>query len=389
MAHDQKEEEKEQLPTITGDFATWSQAQLVLYFISLNDPQQPLYKKDDLESVPVEQLRAWATKAYKIWNAYQLQGKIPSQQQWIPAKEGQVPMPLGQEVTSVLKERAKLTRMEQLLAQEEEKQKHQNQNNNVRFQEEVDVNVQLNGNGNNQVPNNQPPHQQQQQKRGIKRSLEDCYLAMPDDEKYEEVQPEEAARFVNGGFAAIKEDVDVLMGIQFFKVKNGNGQVFYMKRDKNGNDRIKKLRQKRRPTGFDSDDEIEDEGFQDQLNRDPFFRRRHFFGEPPKKKPKVSIGHMVRKFSLYYFIFILVIFIFVCACISEIILPAVAGKGSIFGVSLRKHNNFGVSLRKQMRASVDTHTSFITIEKVPDEPYAKQPDVVKQVSLDLVKIEAT
>ena len=82
-------------------------------------------------------------------------------------------MPLGQEVTDILKERAKLTRMEQLLAQEEAK-KDKN-NGYVHFQEESDVNVQLRGNGNNQVQDQQPPQQRHQQKRGLKRSLEDCY----------------------------------------------------------------------------------------------------------------------------------------------------------------------------------------------------------------------
>ena len=379
MAHDQKDDEKDQLPIITGDFATWTQSQLVLYFINLNDPQKPLYKTEELSSVPLDQLRAWATKAHKIWNAFKLQGKIPAQQQWIPAGEGKVPMPLGQEVTEVLKERAKLTRMEKLLAQDEANAKDKEKKGNVKFPEGNDVNVQLNGNGEQQ----QPPQQQQHQKRGVKRSLEDCYLPMPDDEKYEEVEPEDAARFVNGGFAAIKEDVDALMGVQFFKIKNGNGQVFYMKKDKNGNDRIKKLRQKRRPTGFDSDDDIDDDGFQDQLSRDPFFRSRRYFGEPPKKKPKVSIGHMVRSFYILIFIlFYFIYFSFVCACICEIILPAVAGKDSNFGVSLRKHNNFGLSLRKQMHASVDTNTTISKLtQKVPDEPsttnvQSKQPDVV-------------
>ena len=308
MAQDQKEEEKDQLPPITGDFATWSQSQLVSYFAQLNDPQQPLYKKDELESVPLDQLHAWATKAYKIWNAFQLQGKIPAQQQWIPAGEGQVSMPLGQEVTVVLKERAKLTRMEQLLAQEEAKQKDNNKNDKEQFQEGVDVIVQNNGNGKNQLQHQQPPPQQPQPKRGVKRSLEDCYASMPDDEKYEEIQPEDAARFVNGGFAAVKEDVDALTGVQFFRIKDGNGQVFYMKKDKNGTDKIKKLRQKRRPTGFDSDDDIDDDGFQDQLNRDPFFRSRYYFGEPPKKKPKVTIGHMVR--FVFYIMFRLFLFYF-------------------------------------------------------------------------------
>ena len=123
-------------------------------------------------------------------------------------------------------------------------------------------------------------------------------------------------------FQQIKADVEALMGIEFFKLKDGNGQVFYMKKDKSGKSRIKKLHQKQRPTAFDSDDDCDDEGFQDQMFRDPFFdppRRKH--GAPPKKKKKVSFGHMVRKkffscfyhFILFYFIlfyFILIYFYF-------------------------------------------------------------------------------
>ena len=152
---------------------------------------------------------------------------------------------------------------------------------------------------------------QQQKKQGVKRSFEEYYAPMPDDEKYEEVSTQDAARFFNGGFEGVKKDVEALMDVQFFKIKNGNGQVFYMRKDKNGKSRIAKLHQKNRPTGYDTDDDVDDEGFQDQMNRDPFFQdRQGRQGAPPKKRKKVSIGHMVR--YIYYVFFLS--FVCVRAC---------------------------------------------------------------------------
>ena len=85
---------------------------------------------------------------------------------------------------------------------------------------------------------------QPQKKQGVKRSCDEYYAPMPDDEKYEEVSTQDAARFFNGGFEGVKKDVEALMGVQFFKIKNGNGQVFYMRKDKNGKSSIAKLHQK-------------------------------------------------------------------------------------------------------------------------------------------------
>ena len=289
-------------PPITGDFDKWTKDQLTIYFLSLNDPQRPLYAKDELEPLEIKQLKAWATKAYQIWHAYQLQGKVPPNQTWIPAKEGKIPMPVGPEIDYLLQQRAQLSRMHELLAKDEHDQKQDQLNHQqVRFADggEVDINVNLANDNGAQAADQQQgnPEQQRQQQRqqGVKRPFEQAFAPMPDDEKYVAVELEEAARFFNGGFAAVKADVEALMGVDFFKLKDGNGQVFYMRKDKNGKERIQRLHQRRRPTGYDSDDDVDDHGFQDQMNRDPFFRgsRRHF-GVPPKKKPKVSIGHMVR-----------------------------------------------------------------------------------------------
>ena len=352
--NDDQKGEPNSIPTITGDFATWSQDQVITYFLQLNDPTKPLYEKDELASLHLNQLRAWATKAYQIKQAYELQGKVEPQQKWIPAKEGKVPMPLGQEVDHILKERARITKMEALLAQSEQGKQDQQQQQpqqRVRFPDGG------NNNNNNDVQNganNPPPAQQQQRKQGVKRSFEDCYAPMPVDEKYEEVSTAEAAKFFNGGFASVKEDVEALMGVQFFRVKDGNGQVYYMKKDRNGNERIKKLHQKKRPTGFDTDDDVDDDGFQDQLSRDPFFRyNRRNYGAPPKKKPKVSFGHMVRDnfLLLFLFVYFYVLYMFARA-FGKIILPDNSGIMLQFWTILAQTAQIWSSPAPEVHASV-------------------------------------
>ena len=138
-----------------------------------------------------------------------------------------------------------------------------------------------------------------QQQRGKKRPFVNLqYGLMPKNQGYEIVPPEEAARFRAGGFAAVKSEVDKLMGIQFFKKIDGNGQVFYCELNPDGSSRVCPLPQQR-PMAFDSDDDINDEGFQNQLNSDSFFGNGSVNnGRPPKRhRPRVAIGQMVRVIS--------------------------------------------------------------------------------------------
>ena len=81
--NDQKDPPPPQLPPLTGDFGAWTQHQVIQYFLSLNDPKKPLYAKGELESLEIRQLRAWATKANQIYQAFLLQAKIPPSQPWI------------------------------------------------------------------------------------------------------------------------------------------------------------------------------------------------------------------------------------------------------------------------------------------------------------------
>ena len=198
-----EQKQEDPLPAITGDFSAWTQQQIIRYFLALNDPARPLYAKDELASLQLRQLQAWAIKANQIQQAFVMQGKIPPQQLWIPAVEGKVPMPVGAEIDVLITSREQLTVMQGLLAKKHEEEKQQQKAQNE-------------------------AQQQQQRKQGVKRKFEDYYAPMPEGEKYEKVEAKDAATFVNGGFSAVQADVDALMGIQFFKVKNGNGQVYYM-----------------------------------------------------------------------------------------------------------------------------------------------------------------
>ena len=200
---DIKEEGDQQpnpMPAITGDFSNWSQQQLVEYFRSLNEQANPHYQQEELHALPLNQLKAWATKAYQIVRALKMQGKMPQDQQWIPAEQGKIPIPKDGEIEQILKEREDLTVMQALMVkhkkQEDEEKKHV---------EHDDVNIQVNhGKGN--VENGQGD--KQQRKQGIKRKFENEFLPMPEDEKFEAVDVMEAARFFNGGFATIKPDVE-------------------------------------------------------------------------------------------------------------------------------------------------------------------------------------
>ena len=119
------------LPTVTGDFSAWTQEQIIQYFLSLNDPSRPLCAKDELVSLQIRQLRACATKANQIQQALLMQGKMPPQQQWIPAVEGKVPMSVGAEIDVLITAREQLTVMHGLLAKkhaEEQQQKKQQRN---------------------------------------------------------------------------------------------------------------------------------------------------------------------------------------------------------------------------------------------------------------------
>ena len=99
------------------------------------------------------------------------------------------------------------------------------------------------------------------------------------------------------------------MGIQFFKKVNGNGQVYYNQRKPDGSTQVCQLPQQR-PTGYDSDDDIYDEGFQDQMASDPFFNGGGHFNDNirPNKRRKIQLGQMVRVF--YSFISFYDLFLF-------------------------------------------------------------------------------
>lgn len=287
----------ENSPPITGDFSEWEDQQLVNYMLTLNDPANPQYTNQEFQNIQLNQLRAWATEAYKFYQYLQLQDRIPASQKWIPHGEGKIHMPLGAKVEQILDESKRLFKLKNKLAQQEEKKSND---------EKEDVNIEVDhGQGHPVNNNNNNNGAQGQQQQGKKRQFEEYYAPMPDDPKYERVSTEEAAKFFAGGYNAIKSDVEKLMGIQFFKLKNGNGQVFYMRKDRDGHARPAKLHQKQqqRPPAYDSDDDIDDEGFQDQMRRDPFFMGGPG-GQPPKKKSKVSFGHMVRclfiLFSLFF-----------------------------------------------------------------------------------------
>ena len=299
--------DSDNIPPITGDFSDWEDEKLVAYLLSLNDPSSPQYTKQEFDNIQLNQLRAWATEAYKFHQYLQLQDRIPKSQKWIPTGEGKVHMPLGAKVDQILDESKRLFKLKKKVAQQEEKKSNDEK-------EDVDIEA-SNGRGHVSGSDNSGVHQQRQQ--GRKRAFEEYYAPMPDDEKYEKVTVEDAARFFAGGYNAVQSDVEQLMGIQFFKLKNGNGQVFYMRKGSDGQAYPARLHQKQqqRPLAYDSDDDIDDEGFQDQMRRDPFFMDRPG-GKPPKKRSKVSFGHMVR----YVFIH----FIFICfwCAFSKVILLA-------------------------------------------------------------------
>ena len=185
----------EPLPPITGDFAKWNHPQLVRYFLSLNDMEEQFYDTKELEALPLDQIKAWATRAFKVMEALKIQGKIPNDQTFITAVEGKVPMPTPEESQLILKTQAEQFLMQQLLAAHKKKQEGKS---DQLQSEDIDIHVE---NGNGSAANGGG---QQQRKQGVKRKFEDCYAPMPADEKYQSVSPQEAATFFNGGFSANK-----------------------------------------------------------------------------------------------------------------------------------------------------------------------------------------
>ena len=244
-----------------GDFSNYSQSQCVDYLASLNDPSEPFYSKEALNRYDLLTLQIWCKKAFDSREFMIRQGLMEENMQFIPKQLKMVRPPTAMEIIQAHQAEEKESKQEDGL----EREKSNNNNNSS-------SNSMANGNNDNDNGN----------RRGKKRPFGDIeYGLMPDNQGFELVSAEEAARFRARGFAAVKSEVDKLIGIQFFKKINGNGQVFYCQLNPDGSSRVCPLPQQR-PMAFDSDDDINDEGFQNNLNRDPFFGFGND-GRPPKR----------------------------------------------------------------------------------------------------------
>ena len=275
MEENGQDEKKQELDL---NFVNATKAQCIEYLLSLNDPQEPFYDNMELASNEESVLRVWARKAGIAFRYLKSQGRIADDVTHIPAAFKMVKMPTANEV--------------ELAQAQIANQARANNNNNARG-DLIDG-----GNNDNSNENSNVNVNGNQQQRGQKRGFDEPrYGPMPDNQDYELVTTEEAAKFRACGFKVVQEDLDKLMGIPFFKKVNGNGQVFYCKILRNGASEIRQLHQQRqRPLAFDSDDDIYDEGFQDQMSNDVFFGANN--QRPRKRRKKVQIGRMVRKIIL-------------------------------------------------------------------------------------------
>ena len=270
MEAEAQDEKKQEMDL---NFTNATKEKCIEYLLSLNDPDEPFYENIQLVAHDVSILRVWARKAGIAFRYLKGQGSIPEGTVHIPAAFKMVKLPTKTEVELAQAQIAAQVRA------------NNNNNNNVMGD------LSHNGGGNNNNDNdNNPANQQRGQKRRLNAPQ---YGNMPEGQDYELVTTEEAAKFRARGFKVVQADVDKLMGIQFFKKVNGNGQVFYCKLLQNGESEIRQLLQQRqRPLAYDSDDEIYDDGFQNQMSNDPFFGQSQ--QRPRKRRKKVQIGHMVR-----------------------------------------------------------------------------------------------
>ena len=264
-----------------GDFTQHSKSQCIDYLVSLNDPEEPFYSKDALERHDLFTLQVWASKAFVAREFMVRQGLMKDTIAHIPKELKMVHPPTAAEIIRAKEEEEKKNDDNDGFGLEKEKESNKSSNNSNSSSSNS------NGNGN--------------QQRGKKRKLDNFGL-MPQNQGYELVTPEEAARFRAGGFAAVKSEVDKLAGIQFFKKINGNGQVLYCELYPDGSSKVRPLPQQR-PLAYDSDDDVYDDGFQQQLMGDSFFGNGFSDGYRPKKRhrSRVAIGQMVRAF--YYCVY--------------------------------------------------------------------------------------
>ena len=277
MEENGQDEKKQELDL---NFQNATKEKCIEYLLSLNDPAEPFYDNMELVAHDVSVLRVWARKAGIAFRYLKGNGSIPEGTAHIPAAFSMVKLPTASEV--------------ELAQAQIAAQARANNNNNSNVMGNLNDNGGGNNNNNNDNGNvNGMDNQQRGQKRNFNAPQ---YGNMPQGQDYELVSTEEAAKFRARGFKVVQADLDELIGIQFFKKVNGNGQVFYCKLLPNGGSEIRQLHQQRqRPLAYDSDDEIYDDGFQNQMKNDPFFGPEQ---RPRKRRKKVQFGHMVRNFSL-------------------------------------------------------------------------------------------
>ena len=268
---------KEQPPRIGHDFSKQSHAYCVQYLVDLNDPQQnpPFYVKAELTACSLEKLRYWCSHASQVHQQLIDLKLIDADLVYIPLRFNKVEPPTQQQ-------------LDEEKEQQQDKEKHKSNNNNNNNNNDNNTNSNSTTNSTNNHNSNTT---------GRKRSRRDInYGPMPTGCGFVKVDPAEAARFRAGGFKVIESEVNELMGIQFFKKVNGNGQVYYCELAPDGTSKVCALPQQR-PLAYDSDDDIKDEGFQNQMRTDPFFINPDGDSRPDKRRRQSDFGHMVRVFS--------------------------------------------------------------------------------------------